>query len=267
MAINILLVGDVVGKPGRNILKETLPKLIAEREIGFTLVNGENAAGGTGLTPQATEIIFQAGADVITSGDHIWHFKEIIPVLANNERVLRPANLSAKAAGSGVTLINSRAKIPIGVVNLLGRIFLRPADDPFRTAEAALEELTPKTNIILVDFHAEATSEKMAMGWFLDGRVTAVVGTHTHIQTADERVLPQGTAYITDLGMTGPYHSIIGRRVDRVLQALTTDMPAPFDVAKEDVRLTGVIVKADPDTGKALSIERLLIKEDDLEAR
>ncbi|KPJ62552.1 MAG: metallophosphoesterase [Planctomycetes bacterium DG_23] len=267
MPLNILLVGDVVGKPGRRILQENLPNLIAEREIDFTLVNGENAAGGTGLTPQATETIFGAGADVITGGDHIWHFREIIPILAKNERVLRPANLSPKAAGTGVTLLDSRAKVPIGVINLLGRIFTRPADDPFRTAEAALEELAPKTKIILVDFHAEATSEKVAMGWFLDGKVTAVAGTHTHIQTADERILPQGTAYITDLGMTGPYQSIIGRRVDRVLQAITTDMPAPFDVAKEDVRLAGVIVKADAETGKALSIERLFIKEEDLKAR
>jgi metallophosphoesterase (TIGR00282 family) len=261
MQIKILIIGDIVGKPGRKILQDKLPRLIERWSLSFVIANGENAAGGSGITLETMEEILKAGVDCITSGDHVWKKKEVVSLLEKDRRLLRPENYGERAAGSGVGLYKTRTGHEIGVVNLLGRVFMKPCDCPFKAAERAVSSLSHKTKIILVDMHAEATSEKVAMGWMLDGRVSAVFGTHTHIQTADERVLPKGTAYITDLGMTGPYESVLGRQTDRVLQAILTQMPCAFDVAKGDVRLCGALVTVDSDTGRALDIQRLVVKE------
>ena len=263
MRIKILAIGDIVGKPGRQILLDKLPKLITAWELAFVIANGENAAGGSGLTPETMGEILKAGVDCITSGDHVWKKKEIVPILSKDHRILRPENYGERAAGSGVGLYKTRTGHEIGVVNLLGRVFMKPCDCPFKAAEKVVAGLSLKTKMIFVDMHAEATSEKVAMGWMLDGRVSAVYGTHTHIQTADERVLPKGTAYITDLGMTGPYASVLGREVDRVLQSILTQMPCTFDVARDDVRVGGALMTVDTDTGRAVDIQRVMVKETD----
>ena len=263
MRIKILAIGDIVGKPGRKILLDKLPKLITAWELAFVIANGENAAGGSGLTPETMAEILKAGVDCITSGDHVWKKKEIVPILSKDHRILRPENYGERAAGSGVGLYKTRTGHEIGVVNLLGRVFMKPCDCPFKAAEKVVTSLSLKTKMIFVDVHAEATSEKVAMGWMLDGRVSAVYGTHTHIQTADERVLPKGTAYLTDLGMTGPYASVLGREVDRVLQSILTQMPCTFDVARDDVRMGGALVTVDTDTGRAVDIQRVMVKETD----
>jgi len=261
MLINVLMVGDIVGRPGRKILAQKLPSLIEERDISFVIVNAENAAGGCGVTPKIADELFQLPIDVLTSGDHIWDKKEIIPYIERNRRLLRPANYPPRAAGSGFGCFRSRLGEKIGVINLLGRVFMGPMDSPFDAADYCISELSGETKLIFVDFHAEATSEKVALGWFLNGRVTTVFGTHTHIQTADERLLDGGTAYITDVGMTGPYDSVIGVRKDRVLSAITTLMPASFEVARGDVRLAGILVSADTETGQAKSIERFQLSQ------
>ena len=255
--MKILALGDVVGSPGREAVKTLLPPLVAEHDVSFVVVNGENLAGGDGLTPDTVKDLFAAGVHCVTSGDHVFKRREILPSLETDPRLLRPANFPAAASGKGWTVLAGRHGERVGVINLMGRVFMKPIDDPFAAVDAALAKLAGETDVILVDLHAEATSEKVAMGWFLDGRVTAVFGTHTHIQTADERVLPKGTAYITDLGMTGPYDSVLGRDKDRVLRALTTGMPTHFDVATQDVRLCGVLITADPTTHKATAIERV----------
>lgn len=259
MKLKILALGDIVGRPGREIIEKKLPQLIKEEAIDFVVANGENSAGGSGITLEVAEKLFSAGLDVITTGDHIWKKKEIIPVLEREPRILRPANYSPLAKGRGWVVVEDHGGHLIGVINLMGRVFMQPVDCPFRTVDQILKEVSKKTCIILLDMHAEATSEKIAMGWYLDGRVTAVVGTHTHVQTADERVLPGGTAYITDLGMTGPYRSILGRDIDRVLKAIVTQMPTRFDVAEKDVRMSGAIITADPSTGKAEDIKRWVV--------
>ncbi len=263
MRINVLVIGDVVGKPGRKILQDKLPALIEKHSLAFVIANGENAAGGSGLTPETAGELLKAGVDCITSGDHVWKKKEAVPLLSTDKRVLRPVNYGDRAAGSGCGLYKARTGHDIAVVNLLGRVFLKPVDCPFKAAEQSVASLSLKTKIILVDMHGEATSEKVAMGWMLDGRVSAVFGTHTHIQTADERVLPKGTAYITDLGMTGPYESVLGRETERVLQAILTQMPCTFDVARGDVRICGALVTVDSDTGRALQIERIVVRENE----
>ena len=260
MFIKVLVIGDIVGKPGRKVLSEELPGLVARERISFVIANAENAAGGSGVTPEIAQELFKAGASVLTTGDHVWKKREIVPYIEKESRLLRPANYPAKASGSGFTILADPAGQKIGVVNLIGRVFMGPADSAFEVADRAVTELARVTPLIFVDMHAEATSEKVAMGWFLDGRVTAVFGTHTHVQTADERVLPGGTAYITDLGMTGPYDSVLGRRKDRVLQALITLMPTSFDVAKGDVRLSGAIITCDRETGKATAIQRVQVR-------
>jgi metallophosphoesterase (TIGR00282 family) len=253
----VLAIGDVVGKAGRSALQEILPEFRKKRLIDFCVINGENSAGGSGLTETLVEEILKAGADVITSGDHIFKRKEIIARLDTDPRVLRPANMPGRAAGRGFGLF-AIGDVMVGVVNLLGRTFMPPITNcPFDAAELAVSELRKHTRIIIVDFHAEATSEKVAMGWYLDGRVSLVFGTHTHIQTADERILPAGTAYITDVGMTGPYDSVIGRKKEKILAHLLTGMPTPFDVANGDLRLCGAIVEIDKHTGGALTIERV----------
>ncbi len=261
MKINILAIGDIVGKPGRTILKDKLKSFINTEDIHFCVANGENAAAGAGITAEIAEELFSYGIDVITTGDHVWDKKEILPALDTNRNILRPGNYSPLAIGKGHVIKQSKTGAPVGVINLLGRVFMKPIDCPFRTADDILKHVSKEAKIILVDMHAEATSEKMALGWYLDGRVSAVVGTHTHVPTADEQVLPKGTAFISDLGMTGPHESVLGRKIDCVLKAIITQMPIRFDVAEKDVRICGVKIVVDSQTGKAESIQRIEVKE------
>jgi 2',3'-cyclic-nucleotide 2'-phosphodiesterase len=264
MGLKILVIGDVVGRPGREVIRKRLPGLIDERGIDFVVANGENAADGSGIIPAQVAELTRAGVDVITTGDHIWKRAEIAGFIRNPETpLLRPANYPDEAAGQGFGVFTTRSGRPIAVVNLIGRIYMNsPADCPFHAADRALKHLPGRPKLVVVDMHAEATSEKVAMGWHLDGRVTAVFGTHTHVPTADACLRPAGTAYITDVGMTGPYKSVLGRRVDRVLPRFINGMFYHFDVATEDVRLCGALIEADPETGKALTIERIELPAD-----
>jgi metallophosphoesterase (TIGR00282 family) len=246
-----------VGKPGRRAVHELLPELISRYQIDFVIANGENAAAGFGITREIVEDLFESRIDVITTGNHIWDKKEILDFIGDYESLIRPANYPGSAPGRGSVVMPSVNGYHVGVLNLMGRVFMHTLECPFRTAEEEIAKIRKRTKIILVDLHAEATSEKIAMGWFLDGKVTAVVGTHTHVQTADERVLPGGTAYITDVGMTGPFDSVIGTRKEIVLERFLTQIPNKFDVAKGDVRLQAVVIDVDEKTGRALSIERL----------
>ncbi|MDP8237372.1 MAG: TIGR00282 family metallophosphoesterase [Candidatus Erginobacter occultus] len=255
--IRVLLVGDVVGKPGREAFRVIAPRLREREGIHFTVVNAENAAGGSGLTDKAVSQLLAAGADVITTGDHIWRNKEIFSFIADQPRLLRPANLPPGSPGRGSGVFTTASGAEIGVVNLLGRVFMKPIDCPFRQCDRELESLSRRTPIILVDFHAEATSEKQALGYYCDGRVSALYGTHTHVPTADERVLEGGTAYITDLGMTGASKSVLGREIEPVLKNFTTGLPAYFAVAGGEPVLEGAIVEIDPTVGRALSIRRV----------
>ena len=255
--MRILFIGDIVGKAGRQAIEEGLEKIVDDYKIDFTVANGENAAGGMGITPVIAIEILDHGVDVLTSGNHIWAKKEIVPFLDEEFRILRPANYPPKVPGRGSGLFHSRKGQTLGVLNLEGRVFMKNLDCPFRVGEKEVEQLQKETNIILVDFHAEATSEKMAMGWFLDGKVSAVLGTHTHVQTSDERILELGTAYITDAGMTGPMNSVIGIRKEIALERLLTQIPWKFDVAKEQVELQGVVIDVDSKTGKAENINRI----------
>ncbi|HHY33412.1 MAG TPA: TIGR00282 family metallophosphoesterase [Firmicutes bacterium] len=258
MTARILFIGDIVGKPGRRVCQALLPDLVQELGADAVIANGENAAGGFGLTAETADEIFRSGVNVITTGNHVWNKREFYPVLAANERVLRPANYPPGAPGRGVTVVQLASGLRLCVVNLAGRVFMGPVDCPFRAADRILEEQTSKCDVIVVDFHAEATSEKVALGWYLDGRVACVVGTHTHVQTADERVLPSGTAYITDLGMTGPVDSVIGVRKDIIVERFLTGLPAKFETASGVAQLSGAVVTVDASTGKAKSIERVL---------
>jgi 2',3'-cyclic-nucleotide 2'-phosphodiesterase len=255
--MNILMVGDIFGDSGRAALTKLLPRLRQEHAVDVAVVNIENAAGGFGVTPQiARTVLDGGGVDVLTSGNHIWDKKEIIPFIGKENLLLRPANFPAGTPGSGFITIKAGPH-RVGVLNLMGRIFMNPIDCPFRKADEVVEELRRETPVVLVDMHAEATSEVMAMGWYLDGRVSAVVGTHRHVQTADERVLPGGTAYITDLGMTGPVDSVIGVDKDIIIQRFLTQMPIRFEPAKGPAALRGVIIAVDPETGRATSIQRV----------
>jgi len=259
MNFRALLVGDVVGKAGRRALAVALPGLLKDRSIDVILVNGENAAGGSGITPPIFEELRALGADVVTMGDHIYRKKEVVPLLKESDRILRPANLPAEAVGRGWTVLESQSGFPFAVISLLGRTFMKPAECPFHAVDKILEEIGERARLIFVDLHAEATSDKIAMGWHLDGRVTAVCGTHTHVQTADERILPKGTAYLTDLGMTGPHDGVLGRKKEKILSVLLTGMPTYFDVATDDLRVSGALVTADTETGRATAIERISI--------
>ncbi|MGE5325869.1 MAG: TIGR00282 family metallophosphoesterase [Deltaproteobacteria bacterium] len=260
--MKILFIGDIFGQPGRRIVKEALPALRDEFAPDLILANGENAAAGFGITPSLVEELLDLGISVLTSGNHIWDRKEIIPYFQEHAdgRLLRPANYSAGTPGGGVYHGTTNEGLEYSVINLQGRVFMAPLDCPFRTADCLLENIPATTKIRIVDFHAEATSEKQAFGWYLDGRVTAVLGTHTHIPTADETVLPGGTAYITDLGMSGPYNSVIGIEKETVIKKFLDQMPARFEVAAGDVRLCAVLVEADPETGRASSIQRIVRK-------
>lgn len=254
--MRILMIGDIVGRAGRKAVKETLTTIRQELKLDMIVANGENAAGGNGITCEIAKDLFGLGVDVITSGNHIWDKKEIIPYIDREPRLLRPANYPSGTPGKGVGVYDING-IKVGIINLSGRVYLPSLDCPFRAADELINSICQQTNIILVDFHAEATSEKVALSWYLDGRVSAVVGTHTHIQTADERVLPGGTAYITDLGMTGPLNSVIGVKVDLVLQKFTTQMPVRFEVAEGPYQFNAVVVEVDDQTGKAGSIDRI----------
>ena len=257
--MKVLLIGDVVGAPGRDAVKALVPILKARHRIDFVIANCENVAGGAGVTPKTAQELLNGGADVLTSGQHIWRYREIGPYMGAEPRLLKPANYPSGTPGFGSYVYESKSGVKVGVINLCGRVFMgaEALDDPFRVGSRLVEEIRKVTPVIFVDMHAEATSEKVVMGWYLDGKVSAVVGTHTHIQTADERILPKGTAYLTDLGMTGPYDSVIGRKVEPVLEKFLTGMPNRYDVAEGNVKLCGTIVEVDPSTGKAISIERI----------
>jgi len=259
MEFRALVVGDIVGKPGRRALAAALPDLLRARSIDVIIANGENTAGGSGITPPIFEELRGLGVDVVTMGDHVYRKKEAVPLLAESDRLLRPLNLPDEAVGRGYTVLESLSGFPFAVVNVLGRTFMKPAACPFHAVDQALAAIGDRARLVFVEVHAEATSDRIAMGWHLDGRATAVFGTHTHVQTADERVLAKGTAYISDLGMTGPHEGVLGRRKEKVLSALITGMPIFFDVASADLRVCGALVTADTGTGRALAIERVSV--------
>lgn len=255
--MRILFIGDIVGEPGRKAVKELVPKITKREKIDFIVANGENAAGGSGVTPALVDELLSYGVDVITSGDHIWKRKEIIDRIAQDARILRPANYPREAPGFGSTVVQSKAGVDVGVINIQGRVFMQAIEDPFRVVKSELDRIKNKARVIIVDVHAEATSEKIALGWFLDGLVSAVIGTHTHVQTADEKILPQGTAFLTDAGMTGPFDSVIGRNKEQILTRFMTQMPTKFEMAEGDIQLHGAIIDIDEKTGKANSIKRV----------
>jgi metallophosphoesterase (TIGR00282 family) len=264
--VRILFIGDIFGKPGREIARRAVPSLIEQRDIDFVIANVENSAAGFGVTGDLADTILSYGVDVMTSGNHVWDKKEVLDYIPRQAKLLRPANFPAGVPGRGSYVGRTRTGEPVGIINLMGRIFMAPLDDPFAAALREIEAIRAKARIIIVDFHAEATSEKIAMAWHLDGRVTAVFGTHTHVQTADERVLPKGTACLTDVGMTGPHDSIIGVTVEAALPRFLNGMPSRFESATGPGRLNAVIVTADPGSGKATAIERLNLSAQEVEA-
>jgi metallophosphoesterase (TIGR00282 family) len=251
-----LLIGDIVGRSGRNVIKEDLSHIKRELGINFTIANGENAAGGNGITRDIARELFAAGIDVITMGNHVWNKKEVYNFIEQETRLIRPANYPPGAPGAGMNVF-VREGAAVCVINMSGRVYMSPLDCPFRKADELLRQLSPDVKIVIVDFHAEASSEKIAMGWYLDGRVSAVCGTHTHVQTADERILPEGTAYITDIGMTGPRDSVIGVDKDVVLEKFLTQQPRRMEVASGPAQLNAVYIDVDTDTGRAKKIERI----------
>jgi hypothetical protein len=264
--MKILFIGDIFGRPGREMTRRVIPALVSRDGIDLVIANVENSAAGFGVTGDIADAILGYGVDVMTSGNHVWDKKEVLDYIPRQPKLLRPANFPAGVPGRGSYLARTRTGEPVGVLNLMGRIFMTPIDDPFAVALREIEVLRAKARVIFVDFHAEATSEKAAMAWHLDGRVTAVVGTHTHVQTADERILPGGTACMTDAGMTGPHDSIIGVTIDAALGRFLSGMPAKFEPANGPARLNAVIVTADPATGRATHIERLNLSEQEVEA-
>ena len=260
-SLKVLCLGDIVGRPGRQVLCAKLPPLVRERQVDLVIANAENIAGGSGITQNLFNKIRSYGVDVVTLGDHIYKKQDIVSTLQNSERIVRPANLSAQAAGRTFTCVTTNAGVSVCVFSLLGRIYMNlPADDPFAAAEKILAQVPANVRCCVCDFHAEASSEKVAMGHWLDGRASVIFGTHTHVPTADAKILPGGSAFITDVGMCGPYDSVLGRRKERVLKYMTTNMPVPFDVATGDVRLCGLLAEIDPATGRALSCERIEVK-------
>jgi len=255
--LTILFLGDVVGEPGRSAVITRLPEMKRENAIDFVVVNGENAAGGRGITPKITIDLLRAGASVVTSGDHIWDQKEIASYIPTEPRLLRPVNYPAGAPGNG-SIVLETAKGKVGVINVQGRTFMQPIlENPFEAVDRAVAEIAEQTRVIFVDAHAETTSEKIALGRFLDGRVSAVIGTHTHVQTSDEQIFPGGTAFLCDAGMCGPSDSILGRSMEPIIHRFISNLPTQFPVAKGDVRLCGAIVGIDENTGRALSIRRV----------
>jgi len=260
--VRILCLGDIVGRPGRQIVHQKLPALVRERQVDLVVANAENIAGGSGITTNLFHKIRSYGVDVVTLGDHVYRKADILPTLQSSERIVRPANLAHGAAGRTGTVVTTNSGVAVGVFAVLGRIFMNqlPSNDPFAAADTVLNQFPRHVRVKVCDVHAEASSEKVAMGHWLDGRCSVVFGTHTHIPTADAKVLSGGTAFISDLGMCGPYDSVLGRRKDRVLKYMTTNMPQPFDVATGDVRLCGALAEVDADTGRALSIERVEVQ-------
>jgi len=261
--VRILFIGDIVGRPGRELVRRGLAAIVEQHAIDLVIANAENSAAGFGITREIGDQLLEWGVDVMTSGNHIWDKKEALDYIGTEPRLLRPANFPAGAPGNGRYLARTKDDVSVGVVNVMGRAFMAPLDDPFASVLREIEALRARTRIIFVDFHAEATSEKIAMGWHLDGKVTAVVGTHTHVQTADERILPKGTAYLTDVGMTGPHDSVVGVEIAAALGKFLTGLPARFETATGNPRLHAVIVDADERTGRATDIERLSLGPDD----
>ncbi len=255
--MKLLFIGDIVGQPGRRAVKELLPRLREEHRIDFVVANGENSAGGSGITVKTAEEIFAAGVNVITSGDHLWDQKEVTSLLETEKRFVRPLNYPAGTPGQGSVVVPLEGGLAIAVMNVQGRTFMPALENPFHCALAEVERLRQATPIIFVDMHAEATSEKIAFARMLDGKVSAVVGTHTHVQTADERIFPGGTAFLCDAGFTGPHDSVLGREVEPVIQRFLSNMPQRFEVARNQVLLQGALIDIDPATGKATSIQRI----------
>ena len=262
--MHLLFIGDIVGRPGRDLVRLGLGALVEQHGIDLVIANAENSAGGFGVTREIGDELLDRGVDVMTSGNHIWDKREALEYIGAEPRLLRPANFPAGAPGRGSYLARTRAGQGVGIVNVMGRVYMAPLDDPFAVVLREIEALRARCRVVFVDFHAEATSEKLAMGWHLDGRVTAVVGTHTHVQTADEQVLPGGTAYITDVGMTGPHDGIIGVEREAALSRFLTGLPSRFDTATGNPRLHAVVVDADETTGKARSIRRIGLGRDEL---
>lgn len=255
--VNVLFIGDVVGEPGRRALRQMLPCLRQRWQVDFVVVNAENAAGGAGLTPNTATELLSAGADVLTTGDHVWDYKELMPYLEGESRVLRPLNYPAGAPGRGAAVFERNSPPHVAVMNLQGRVFMPELENPFTAAQEQVRKLRMVTPIIVVDMHAEATSEKIAMARMLDGQVSAVIGTHTHVQTADEQVFPGGTAYLTDAGFTGPHESVLGRRIEPVIKRFTTLLPQRLDVASNRIIIQGALINIDDRTGRALGIQRI----------
>lgn len=255
--MNVLFIGDVVGNPGRRAIKELLPELKREYSIDFCIANGENAAGGSGITYVVAQELYKSGIDAITMGNHVWSKKEIFSFIESDTKIIRPANYPEGLPGKGSAVIsNNNGKI--GIINLMGRIYMEPVECPFRTADKEVEILKNSVRIIIVDMHAEATSEKTALAWYLDGKVSGVIGTHTHVQTADERILPFGTGFITDVGMTGPYEGIIGVKRNTVIEKFITFMPARFELEKGKIQLNAVVLEIDDSTGKTIEMHRIM---------
>lgn len=263
--MRVLFVGDIVGRPGRQLLAQALPRYLGEEGVDLVIANGENAAGGLGITPEVAEELFALGVDVLTTGNHLWDKKEIIPFLEKEERLLRPLNWPG-APGKGSLVLEGRQGTKVGVVCAMGRVFSPVLlDCPFRSLAREVERLRMEATVIVVDFHAEATSEKVAMGWFLDGKATAVIGTHTHVQTADEVVLPRGTGYITDVGMTGPWQSVIGIKTEIITQKFLDQLPSRFEVAKGPRQFNAVLLEVEESSGRTLSVRRIMERENPLE--
>jgi len=257
--MKVLFIGDIVGKGGRTAVKALLPSLVDKYKIDFVIANGENIAAGFGLTESLVDELFKIGVHIITTGNHVWDKKDFIPYISKDNRVLRPHNYPPGVPGSGSIVISLQNGLKAAVMNISGRVFMAGMDCPFRTGRDEIERLSRETNIIIIDFHAEATSEKVAFGYFVDGKVSAVIGTHTHVQTADEKILPNGTAYITDVGMTGPGHSVIGMEINQIIQRFLTSMPAKFETAQGESILSAVAIEINNDTGRATGIQRLQI--------
>ncbi len=262
MRLNILCIGDIVGRPGRRIVAEKLKSLVRERAIDCVIANAENAAGGSGLTPQIYDKLLRYGVNLITLGDHTYRKRDIIGTLETADNIARPANFSEHAAGKGYAIYKTSKGPTVAVVALIGRLFMKPAECPYNAADKILPKLQQQADIIVVDFHAEATSEKIAMGYHLDGRVSLCFGTHTHVVTADERILPRGTAYITDIGMTGSHDSVLGRKSKSVLKSFRTQMPVPFEIATGDVKINAILATVDSNTKQAERIERVRVDAD-----
>lgn len=255
--MKVLCIGDIMGEPGRRVAARVVPRLIAQRQIDAVIANGENVAGGFGITPELAEELFETGVSVITTGNHAWDKKEAVEYFSREPRVLRPANYPAGVPGNGSVVIETAGGERLAVLQVMGRVYMPTIDCPFQTAKRELSRLKRETSAIIVDMHAEATSEKMAMGHFLDGEVVAVVGTHTHVQTADDQILPKGTAYITDIGMTGPLHSVIGVKKELAIEKFLTGMPRRFEVASGPSVFCAVLLELDPRLGKAIAFERI----------